>query len=142
MASDTIKLEISCFRKLLLSITNDDEKFERIFVTAANGFPHIPISGVGVSFGELGILNKKPRGATLIAKDKVVCILILANDYTKILAQAEKEQQDKKIKFKIKSNLRRIKEFTYTIESRELRCILLGINSLVIRGLHNQNNQI
>ena len=35
----------------------------------------------------------------MIAKDKVICILILAQDYIKILAQVEKEQQDKKIKF-------------------------------------------
>jgi CRP-like cAMP-binding protein len=59
----------------------------------------ITLGGVGSSFGELGILNNKPRGATLIAKTKVVCIFILSQDYQKILASVEKANQEKKIEF-------------------------------------------
>lgn len=82
------------------AIPPEEEIFERIFVTSKEEtFDHIPISGIGVSFGELGILNQKPRGATLIAKDKVICIHILSQDYITILAQVEKIQQDKKLKF-------------------------------------------
>jgi CRP-like cAMP-binding protein len=78
-----------------------EERFYRILVTQKPGYDWqtITLGGVGSSFGELGILNNKPRGATVIAKTKVVCIFILSQDYQKILASVEKANQEKKIEF-------------------------------------------
>jgi len=57
------------------------------------------ILGSGLVFGDLGILTKKPRSATIVATEDTYFGYLAAVDYQNILMQTEKLKQQKQAKF-------------------------------------------
>jgi CRP-like cAMP-binding protein len=50
-------------------------------------------------FGELGILNRKPRTATIICLEDTQFASLDAKDYEEILMKVEKQKLGKKVRF-------------------------------------------
>lgn len=50
-------------------------------------------------FGEMGLLLKKPRAATITVKEDTVFAVLGANDYRNILEVAEKKKFNDKVDF-------------------------------------------
>ena len=55
--------------------------------------------GCGKMFGELGLLMKKPRAATILAKEDTEFAVLSANDFRKILEVVELKKIDDKVNF-------------------------------------------
>lgn len=55
--------------------------------------------GEGSTFGELALLNSKPRAATVHCVDDCICGVLNKHDYKKIIEKVQRRENEKKLRF-------------------------------------------
>ena len=72
-----------------VAVVREEEGKEVIVVTL----------GVGACFGELSLLDGRPRTATMVCVTDTTCAVLSKDDYTNLLLSAKKEQLERKVEF-------------------------------------------
>ncbi len=62
-------------------------------------FSYVSTIGPGGIFGELGLLRKKPRSATVVCKSHTEFAVLNARDYKDILETVERKKMENRISF-------------------------------------------
>lgn len=89
-------------------------------------YHHISTLSKGCVFGELGIINRKPRSATVICLQDTHFAILDAKDYERILMKIEKAKFMKKVRFIGEAisksiSLEKISRFVYIFEKVHYR---------------------
>ena len=86
--------------KILGGIRIEDlEHRERFFEDGVFKFTYVSTIGPGGIFGELGLLRKKPRSATVVCQSHTEFAVLNAKDYKDILETVERKKMENRISF-------------------------------------------